>query len=140
MATTAWYRSLYWRIGVGLVTFLALVLALQALALVWLISRMDVAPGPPPPDVTRLVSRELNEALETNPALDIEQFLRQQYAGRVAVAAVMRDGRVLSSDGRDLAEDLVIELRARMDSGELPFLMGRGGRVPWDLPRGRGSR
>ena len=61
----AWYRSLYWRIGVGLVSFLAVFLAVQGLALVWLISRMEVGPGPPSPDVTRLVAREISESMMT---------------------------------------------------------------------------
>ena len=63
MFETAWYRSLYWRIGIGFVVFLIAVLALQAGAMFWLISRMDVAPGPPPPELTRLVARDLGEAL-----------------------------------------------------------------------------
>ena len=42
-----WYQSLYWRIAIGFVLFLAAVLALQGGALVYLIARMEVAPGPP---------------------------------------------------------------------------------------------
>ena len=38
-------------------------LALQGGALVYLISRMEVRPGPPPPEVTRLIARDLGEAL-----------------------------------------------------------------------------
>ena len=30
MSETAWYRSLYWRVGIGFVVFLIAVLALQA--------------------------------------------------------------------------------------------------------------
>src|SRR4029079_17657445 len=92
-AEPAWYRSLYWRIGVGLVSFLAVFLAVQGLALVWLISRMEVGPGPPSPDVTRLVAGEISDALVTNPRIDLEQFLRQQYEQRLPLVVVMRDGR-----------------------------------------------
>src|SRR5215210_1688952 len=115
MAKTAWYRSLYLRIGVGLVAFLAVFLAVQGLALVWLISRMDVAPGPPSPDVTRLVSRELSDALAINPKTGVDQFLRDQYGQRLPLVVVMRDGRIVSSDGRPLAADVLSELRARMN-------------------------
>jgi two-component system OmpR family sensor kinase len=123
----AWYRSLYWRIGIGLVSFLAAFLTLQALALVWLISRMEVAPGPPSPDITRLVSRELGDALASNTNIDLEKFLRDQYERRLPLVVVMRDGRVVSSDGRTLPEGTLSELRARMSASPESFLgMGRG--------------
>lgn len=125
--TPAWYRSLYWRIGVGLVSFLAVFLAVQALALVWLISRMEVGPGPPSPDVTRLVAREISDALVTNPKIDVEQFLRQQYEQRLPLVVVMRDGRTVSSDGRALPANTLSELLARMNASPEVFLeMGRG--------------
>ena len=69
-----WYHSLYWRIGIGFVLFLTAVLALQGGALLYLISRMEVGPGQTPPEVTRLVARDLGDALTNNPQLDIQQF------------------------------------------------------------------
>lgn len=133
-------RSLYLRIGLGLVAFLAVFLLVQGFAIVWLISRMDVAPGPPPPDVARLVARELSEALSINPQTDIERFLRQQYEQRLPIVVVMRDGRAASSDGRTLSSDVLTELRARMESGPEMFLRtGRGrGFGPGPEPRPEG--
>jgi two-component system sensor histidine kinase BaeS len=133
-------RSLYLRIGLGLVAFLVVFLLVQGFAIVWLISRMDVAPGPPPPDVARLVARELSEALSTNPRTDIEQFLRQQYEQRLPLVVVMRDGRAASSDGRTLSSDVLTELRARMESAPEAFLRtGRGrGFGPGPEPRPEG--
>ena len=134
MTKTAWYRSLYLRIGVGLVSFLAVFLAVQGLALVALISRMEVAPGPPSPDVSRMVSRELGDALETNPQTDVAQFLREQYEQQLPLVVVMRDGRVVSSDGRALPAEMLSELRTRMNASPDGFLrMGRGrGDRPFD--------
>jgi two-component system sensor histidine kinase BaeS len=126
MAKTAWHRSLYWRIGLGFVLFLAAVLAVQGGALVWLISRMEVAPGPTPPEVTRLVAADLGEALAANPGVDIEAFLRQEYGGRVPLAAIMRDGRVISSDGTLPASQVINQIRARLRAD--PESMARGGR------------
>lgn len=126
-----WYRSLYWRIGLGFVLFLAAVLAVQGGTLVWLISRMDVAPGPTPPEVTRLIARDLGEALSLNPQLDIKQFLRQEYESRIPLVAIMRDGRVISSDGTQPPQQVVNQIRARLRTD--PESMGRGG-------RGRGPR
>jgi two-component system sensor histidine kinase BaeS len=128
MAKPAWYRSLYWRIAIGFVLFLAAVLAVQAGALVYLISRMEVGPGPPPPEVTRLVARDLGEALTANPTLDIHQFFRQQYEGRVPLVAIMKDGRVISSDGTAPPDRLIQDIRARLNADPLSFARGRGGR------------
>ena len=75
MAKRAWYRSLYWRIGLGFVLFLALVAAVQAGALVWLTSRIQY--GPPSPSATRVVADELSAALATNAGLDLAQFFNQ---------------------------------------------------------------
>ena len=134
MSETAWYRSLYWRIGLGFVLFLASVLAVQGGALVWLISRMEVAPGPPPPEVTRLAARDLSDALAANPRLDIQQFFREEYEGRVPLVAVMKDGRVISSDGTRPPVVLVTQIRARLNTD--PEFFYRGGRGI----RGRGQR
>lgn len=116
MAKTAWYRSLYWRIGLGFAVFLAAILAAQGLALVWLISRVEVSPGPPPPDVVRLVARDLGEALTANPQLDVADFLKQEYESSLPLVAVMRDGRVISNDGTLPSDDVVAEIRSRLNS------------------------
>ena len=84
--------------------FLAAVLAVQGGTLVYLISRMEVAPGRTPPEVTRLVARDLGEALASNPQLDIQQFLRQEYEGRLPLVAIMKDGRVVSTDDTAAAQ------------------------------------
>jgi signal transduction histidine kinase len=139
----AWYRSLYWRIGIGFVIFLAVVLAAQGLTLVWLISRMTVSPGPPPPEVARLVAREISDALAANPQLDIAQFLRQQYEQRTPLVVVMRDGRTITSDGSTPPGDMVSEARSRLERDPGFFLRGRGGgRGPWpggEPERGRSA-
>jgi signal transduction histidine kinase len=123
-----WYQSLYWRIAIGFVLFLAAVLALQGGALVYLIARMEVAPGPPPPELTRLVARDLGDALTANPALDIAQFFRQEYEGRVPLVAIMRDGRVVSSDGTKPGEPFIRDVRARLNLDPESFARSRGGR------------
>lgn len=123
-----WYESLYWRIAIGFVLFLAAMLALQAGALVYLIAGMEVSPGPPPPEVTRLVARDLSEALTANPTLDIQQFFRQEYEGRVPLVAIMKDGRVISTDGTRPSDTFVQDVRARLNGDPESFLRARGGR------------
>src|SRR4029453_4792024 len=111
-----WYQSLYWRIAIGFVLFLAAMLALQGAALVYLIAGMEVAPGAPPPELPRLVARELSHALAANPKLDIQQFFRQEYEGSVPLAAVMKDGRVVTTHGPRPSEVFVQEIRARLNA------------------------
>jgi signal transduction histidine kinase len=142
MPKPAWYRSLYWRIGLGFIVFLALVVAVQAGALVWLTSRVQY--GPPSPLATRVIADELSAALATNPTLDIAQFFRQQDE-RVPMVAVMRDGRVISSNGALLPDDVLAEARRRLNGALLGFGSPRGfgpapdnGRGGPDDFRGRG--
>lgn len=132
MAKPAWYRSLYWRIAIGFVLFLAAMLAVQGGALVYLISRMEVAPGPPPPEVTRLIARDLSEALTANPQLDIQQFFRQEYEGRVPLVAIMKDGRVVSSNGTMPSDTFIRDVRERLNADPESFMRARG-------LRGRGA-
>ena len=103
-------------------------LALQGGVLVYLIAGMEVGPGPPPPEVTRLVARDLSEALAANPALDIQQFFRQEYEGRVPLVAIMKDGRVVSSDDTRPSDVVIREIRARLTGDPDSFVRGRGGR------------
>src|SRR5438128_4635957 len=136
MPKTAWYRSLYWRIGLGFVLFLALVVAVQAGALVWLTSRVQY--GPPSPSATRVMADELSAALATNPKLDIAQFFRQQDE-RVPMVAVMRDGRVISSNGAQPPDELLAEARARLTGPPEQFGPLRGfGMGPRPGPDGGG--
>jgi two-component system, OmpR family, sensor kinase len=123
-----WYQSLYWRIAIGFVLFLAAVLALQGGALVYLISRMDVAPGPAPPEVSRLIARDLSEALTANPSLDIGQFFRQEYEGLVPLVAIMKDGRVVSTDGTMPSDAFIRDIRGRLNVDPDSFARGRAAR------------
>ncbi len=123
-----WYQSLYWRIAIGFVLFLAAMLALQGAALVYLIAGMEVAPGLPPPELTRLLARDLSDALAANPRLDIQQFFRQEYEGSVPIVAIMKDGRVFTTHGSTPSEGFVQDVRARLNADPDSFMRGRGGR------------
>ena len=125
-----WYQSLYWRIGIGFVLFLAVVLALQGAALVFLISRMEVGPGATPPEATRFVARELGEALTADPGFDIQAYLREEYGGRMPLVAIMKDGRTLSTDGTLPPDAVVRDIRARLRANPESFGRGRGMRPP----------
>ena len=130
-----WYQSLYWRIAIGFVLFLAAMLALQAGALVYLIAGMEVAPGPPPPEITRLIARDLSVSLAANPKLDIAQFFRQEYEGQIPLAAIMKDGRVVTTSGPRPSDTFIREVRDRLNAEPDSFMRGRGGRGRPGAPR-----
>jgi two-component system, OmpR family, sensor kinase len=89
---------------------------------------MEVAPGPPPPEVTRLIARDLGAALTENPKLDIQQFFRQEYEGQVPLVAIMKDGRVVTTHAPRPSDGFVRDIRVRLNVDPDSFLRARGGR------------
>src|SRR3954447_15229378 len=76
-----WHHSLYWRIAVGFVACLALLLLVQAMLFVWVVSRSaQTIPNQPPERFAQTVALDLTQALEREPSLDLAQYLRQEYA------------------------------------------------------------
>ena len=132
-ATTAtvWYRSLYWRIALGFVAFLAGVLAVQGAVLLWLLGRAESVPGPPPRGFTRIVAAEIAAAVEADPAIDLERYVRETFEQQgYPFFVMMTDGRVAASLGSPPRE-LVDEARARLQRARLgglrrPDRPGRG--------------
>ncbi|HWB17959.1 MAG TPA: HAMP domain-containing sensor histidine kinase [Vicinamibacterales bacterium] len=98
-----WYRSLYFRIGVGFVTFVFGLLLLQELFLA-------MRPRPPlrgaPNTVVALVAADLTLALSNDPRLDIDAYLKRQYAQSQPIYTVMKNGTVASNRSVPLADDL----------------------------------
>ena len=107
-----WYRSLYWRIGLGLIACLVLMLAAQGALFVWMTGRIAGSlPASSPERLAELVSSDIGVALADNPTLDLPQYVQDQY-GNVfqAFVVVMRDGRVVSNDA-DVPQGLIDRLK-----------------------------
>jgi signal transduction histidine kinase len=85
----AWHRSLYGRIALGYGLVMVVFLVVQGVLFVWLVDR-SAASGSS--GVTRAISQTLGAALETNPHLDLREFVRQARPGE-HVFVVMKDGR-----------------------------------------------
>jgi signal transduction histidine kinase len=99
MSELRWYRSLYWRLALGLVAFLVLTLAAQAALFVWLINETAGSmPARSPRRLAGLVGSDLTVALSTTPDLDLRAYVREQY-GHVfqPFIVIMKDGRVISN-------------------------------------------
>src|SRR5262245_29488885 len=104
-----WHDSLYWRIAVGFVACLALLLLVQAMLFVWVVSRSAQISNQPPERFAQTVALDATEALERDPTLDLTQYMRQEY-GRDAQPffVLLRDGRTIEVN-RAFPESVVRE-------------------------------
>jgi two-component system, OmpR family, sensor kinase len=107
-----WYRSLYWRIGLGLLAFMALMLVAQGALFLWTTERIAGSmPASSPQRLADLVASDISAALSDDPRLDLEQYVDEHY-GNVfqAFVVVMRDGRTVSNHD-DVSQTMRDELR-----------------------------
>jgi signal transduction histidine kinase len=122
MSSTRWYRSLYWRVAVGLVAFLALMLVAQGALFIYTSDRMAGSmPATSPRRLAVLVASDLSAALSTDPTLDINDYVEDQYS-RVfqPFIVLMRDGREVSNHPAGIPRDVRDALRREVARGELP--------------------
>ena len=120
-----WHKSLYWRIALGLVAFVALMLAAEGALFLWISDRLaGTMPARSPRQLAMLVAQDVGAALARNPQLNLEVYLRDEYESVVQTFfVVLRDGRV-SSNHDDLPAEIVAQLRAESAA----LTSGRNGR------------
>ncbi len=126
-----WHHSLYWRIAVGFVSCLALLLLVQAMLFVWVVSRSaQTIPNQPPDRFAQTVALDASQALERDSTLDLAQYLRQEYARDAQPFFVLlarrprdRNRRILSRADGARGATALRWIAERKRSG--PF--GRGG-------------
>lgn len=95
---SSWYRSFYWRIGLGFVACVIGVLVAQSLIFSYLMARPNAMPGRSPESFAAIIAGDIESALGDNPALDVQRYLVRQYTRvRFPVYVVMRDGRIAGS-------------------------------------------
>ncbi len=129
-APRRWYRSLYWRIAIGFIGALALMLALQGALLLWLSTARDEALPPRLlADLAALIADDLAADHARAPGTDLAALaeVRFREVGRPA-ALVLRDGRLVAGElapPPPLVDMLVARLRA--GDAEFPSRV-RGGR------------
>ena len=99
MPDPVWFRSLYWRIAIGFVAMLALLLALQAGLFLWLTGRFAASiSSRTPQQLADLVARDLSDTLTDRPDLNLEQHVKERFSDIAQpFAVVMRDGRRVSN-------------------------------------------
>ena len=121
-ARTTWYRSLYWRIAVGLVAFLALMLVAQGALFIYTSDRIAGSmPATSPRRLAMLVASDLSAALDTDPTIDIDEYVQDQSSNVLQPFIVlMGDGREVSNHPSGIPDDVRNALRREMSRGELP--------------------
>jgi signal transduction histidine kinase len=124
MSNLLWYRSLYWRIGLGLIAFLALMLAAEGSIFLWMTDRIAGSmPARSPRRFAALVASDLGTALTANRQLDIENYIQEQFGHTLQTfVVIMRDGQILANHD-DVPPQLLDAVRA-----ELEFMQARGPR------------
>jgi signal transduction histidine kinase len=98
-ARPVWYRTLYWRVALGTLGLIVVLLAAQAALVLWVVGQADRSVlARPPLGLARLIASDLGAALEAEPAADAERLLRESF-GRVPqnVFIVFTDGRVITN-------------------------------------------
>jgi two-component system sensor histidine kinase BaeS len=132
----SWYKSLYWRIALGLIAFLALMLAAEGALFIWITDRIAGSmPAQSPRRLAVLVASDVGAALAANPNLDLEKYIDEQY-DRVfqTFVVIMRDGRVFANHD-DVPDDTMKTLRALAESRSFGRRFGRRGDVEGAPPR-----
>src|SRR6187431_685656 len=75
-----WHHSLYWRIAVGFVACLALLLVVQGMLFVWVVARGgNRVPNQPPERLAQAIAVDIAQGLQQDAALNVEAYLRQEY-------------------------------------------------------------
>jgi signal transduction histidine kinase len=123
-----WHHSLYWRIAVGFVACLALLLLVQGMLFVWVVSRSaQTVPNQPPDRFAQTIALDVTQALERDPALDIDKYLREEYSRDAQPFFVLlRDGRAIEIGG-PFPASMIEEARARLENFSQRGFLSRGG-------------
>jgi len=111
-----WYRSLYWRIALGVVGFLALMLVVQAMLFVWAVSQSGRSlPGQSPMRLAATVALDLANLLERDPQADLTRYVHDQYAQYThPFFVMMTDGRVVTSGSTSFPEPMLRMAREQL--------------------------
>src|SRR6185503_6573147 len=80
MPERVWYRSLYWRIAMGYVALLAVLLVVQISLFVGLTNWMFGRATRTPAQLAEIVAQDLSVQLTESPQLDVENYLHSRYA------------------------------------------------------------
>ena len=120
MPERVWYRSLYWRIAMGYVALLAVLLVVQTTLFAYLSNRMWGNASRTPVQLAEMVAHDLSEKLAEEPQLDVDGYLRRIYAlGFQPFVVVLRnDHRIHSNRPTAIPPSLGGDARVRLHGGD----------------------
>lgn len=132
-------RSLYWRIGLGFIFFLAITLGLQVALFIWVAGETEGGmPERARADFAELVANEFEAALARNPQLDLRAYAERRVKELHRPAAILfPDGTSVAAEGTDLPRNMRFPGPFRRRSGGRPG-EPPGDRGPDDRPRFEG--
>ncbi|MGH9160494.1 MAG: hypothetical protein ACRD2X_10995, partial [Vicinamibacteraceae bacterium] len=109
MSDPIWYRSLYWRIGLGFIVCVTGLLVAQGLLFLWLSGHGSGSLGGHSPQrLAQLVASDISAALDADPGLDIEDYVRTQFGHvRQPFLVALADGRLVQNRAFALPPPLV---------------------------------
>jgi signal transduction histidine kinase len=109
-----WYHSLYWRIAIGVIGCLALLLVVQGVLFVWLVGRLGAVPNQPPDRFAQTVAFDVSQALERDPSLNVEKYLHDEYSRDAQpFFVVLAEGKTIAIAGT-FPDQMIDDARARL--------------------------
>jgi two-component system, OmpR family, sensor kinase len=131
-----WYRSFYWRIAIGFVATVAVVLVLQAALFLWLASTTEAIQLRPDRLVT-VAAAELSSALEADADLDVDAWLVREFGRSPHGVFVVRGDRIHRSRPFEVPAFLARLARFRL---RVPDELADAAGVPAATPERRPTR
>jgi methyl-accepting chemotaxis protein len=115
----AWSRSLYWRIAVTFAVFTLGMLLVQNMLFRYLLDRPDPS-FLSPNAMALLVAADMQQGAVTDTSLNLDEYLRQKYAGtRQPVYVVLKDGRIGGNRREPLSDEMRRATVALLDGGDV---------------------
>jgi signal transduction histidine kinase len=117
MPAVRWYRSFYFRIGFVFVVFVVAVVLAQNSIFGLLMTRTAAPafPGRPPNNLAAILAADVGSALSANPQLDVDAYLRREYASARPLFVMLKGGRVVSNAAGELSDAVRVSIAAALD-------------------------
>ena len=108
MATRSFARSLYWRIGLGFILFLAITLVLQAVLFIYVAGTTEGGmPARMGRDFAELVASDFESALAQDPQLDLRAYASERLRDLHRPAAIIfPDGTSVAPPGLEVPRNM----------------------------------
>jgi signal transduction histidine kinase len=123
--TARWFRSFYVRIGFTFVIFVVAVVIAQNVIFGYVLSRTATPafPGRSPNNLAAIVAADVGSALAQDRNLDVEDYVRRDYAEARFLFVLMKDGRLAANSSQRLDEGV----RRSVEAALRGTTFGRGG-------------